>query len=83
MTLHDYREQYPRTDKVPTLTQNGQLGVLLERRRRREARAAARAEHVHQMLDAFAHPLRTLHLDFGGKPAGRRAPSLRAASSAA
>jgi len=78
-TLHDYRLQYPGSGKFPTLTQSGLIRVMLERQRVKVARAAARRERIHRILSAIAHPFRTLHIDFGGKPAGQRPGSLRTA----
>ena len=36
-TLHEYRLRYPRTARVPTITQNGRLGLLFERQERKAA----------------------------------------------
>jgi hypothetical protein len=41
-TLEDYRFQYPNTASIPTLTQSGLIGGLLERHDRRMVRRAQR-----------------------------------------
>jgi hypothetical protein len=41
-TLHEYRTLYPGTAAVPTLTQSGLLGLLLDRQRYKAARLAQR-----------------------------------------
>jgi RNA polymerase sigma factor (TIGR02999 family) len=40
--LHEYRERYPRMASIPTLTQLGLIGPLLERRQQRSARREKR-----------------------------------------
>jgi hypothetical protein len=42
ISLNDYRWQYPNTARIPTLTQSGLVGGLLERNERRTARRAWR-----------------------------------------
>jgi hypothetical protein len=42
ITIHEYRLLYPHSAAVPTLTQSGLLGLLLERQRRRADRHVQR-----------------------------------------
>jgi hypothetical protein len=42
LTLHEYRLRYPDTAEIPTLTQSGLLGVLLDRQQRKAASLARR-----------------------------------------
>lgn len=42
ISLNDYRWQYPNTARIPTLTQRGLVGGLLERHEQRMARRARR-----------------------------------------
>jgi len=64
-SLHDYRLRYPNTVPMPTITQRGLIGQLLERQRRKAIRAAHRNEVRRQLLaipaKAFARIWRTLN----------------------
>ena len=42
INLHEYRLRYPDSAQIPTLTQSGFLGVLLERQRYKAAKLARR-----------------------------------------
>jgi hypothetical protein len=42
ITLHEYRMRYPDSAAIPTLTQSGLLGVLLDRQRQKAASKARR-----------------------------------------
>jgi len=41
-TLHEYRTLYPQSASIPTLTQSGLLGLLLDRQRYKAASLARR-----------------------------------------
>jgi len=41
-TLHEYRMRYPDSAAIPTLTQSGLLGLLLDRQRHKAANLARR-----------------------------------------
>jgi hypothetical protein len=62
--LHEYRERYPRVASIPTLTQLGAVGSLMERLRRkavrREKRRAIRQQVLHALLQPFAGVWRML-----------------------
>ena len=57
ISLHDYRLSYPNTVPIPTITQQGLIGPLLERQRRKAIRAARRKAVRKQLL---AIPLKAL-----------------------
>ena len=42
INLHEYRLRYPDSAQIPTLTQSGFLGLLLERQRYKAAKLARR-----------------------------------------
>ena len=42
ITLHEYRLRYPESAAIPTLTQSGLLGLLLDRQELKRARLARR-----------------------------------------
>jgi hypothetical protein len=42
ISLHDYRLSYPKTAPIPTITQRGLIGSLLELQRRKAIRATRR-----------------------------------------
>ena len=50
ITLHEYHVRYPQTAGIPTLVQSGQIGLLLERQRRKEARKARRRARFKRVL---------------------------------
>lgn len=58
MSLNEYRWQYPNTAFVPTLSQRGLIGGMLQRHERRMARRAWRRRVFYQIvtwpLDAVA-----------------------------
>ena len=51
ITLHEYHHRYPQTSEIPTLVQSGQIGLLLERQRRKEARKARRQARFKRALN--------------------------------
>ena len=65
ISLHDYRLSYPNTVPIPTITQRGLIGQILERQRRKAIRAAYRKAVRKQLLaipaKAFARVWRTLN----------------------
>jgi hypothetical protein len=50
ISLNDYQWQYPNTARIPTLTQSGLVGGLLERHQRRVARRARRRAILHRIV---------------------------------
>lgn len=48
--LHDYRLSYPSSAVIPTITQSGMIGPLLERQRHRWIRLARRRASRRRML---------------------------------
>lgn len=50
ISLNDYRWQFPNTARVPTLTQRGLVGGMLERHERRAARRAWRRAMLSRIL---------------------------------
>jgi hypothetical protein len=65
ISLHDYRLSYPNTVPIPTITQRGLIGPLLELQRREALRAARRKTVQKQLLatpaKAMARIWRTLN----------------------
>ena len=63
ISLHEYRERYPGTASIPTLTQLGLIWPLLERRlkrsARREKRRAIRQKVIQVFIQHFAELWRT------------------------
>jgi hypothetical protein len=51
ISLNDYRWQYPNTAQIPTLTQGGLVGGLLERHERRMARRARWRMAWHRIIE--------------------------------
>jgi hypothetical protein len=58
--LDEYRQRFPRTDSVPTLTQLGLIGLLMERRRQKSARREKRRLFRQQLLRALIQPFAML-----------------------
>jgi hypothetical protein len=67
ISLHDYRLSYPNTVPIPTITQRGLIGPLLELQRREALRAARRKTVQKQLLATL--PKRWLAF---GEPSTRR-----------
>ena len=69
ISLHDYRLSYPQTVPIPTITQQGLIGPLLERQRRKAIRAARRKALRKRLLalpaKALARIWRTLNTSTG------------------
>jgi len=63
--LQDYRGFYPRLVSVPTLTQLGFIGFLLERRRERSARRERRRAIRQHLIRALLRPFSGLWQTFG------------------
>ncbi|HEY0792458.1 MAG TPA: hypothetical protein VGD78_15450 [Chthoniobacterales bacterium] len=56
ISLQAYRERYPYAASVPTLTQLGVIGPLLERLRQRDARQERHRAFRQRLSRAIAHP---------------------------
>lgn len=56
ISLHEYRELYPRAVSIPTLTHLGLIGPLMERLRQRLARRKRNRAIRQKIVRAIAHP---------------------------
>jgi hypothetical protein len=72
VTLGEYRLSYPGTSSIPTLTQSGLVGSLMERLERKALRAARRRAAVERVLVMMVggwHWLRSLSSGSTSRPA--------------